>query len=306
MGNLFEQINILSRDINARIEESGVAFEDDYVGDRNREIIKIELGENEKSVLVLGINPSITKAKGEEAYPNINFLKATKNSKRLPKVYKRYTHTYHEQRYNYLFEGLSMMWEKDSYLNPYIEEYSEIEDEKLKIEDKEAFLKGLEAYRVHSKNYVIFADCLHFKVTQSDKIQPFLKDKKALDRLIKKQGGESKLSEEAFKELQNDIFHLFELQLEYYRPELVWINFKNLTNFLKPYLKNKGVTIETIYQKPSKNNGEVKFIDSIFKAEYKGINIYFTNFFTAGGMTTDEKEFLKQEIDRELVRLGMR
>lgn len=63
----------MSNEINQDIIKLDIqAINDDgYTGDRNRELIKVELEEGEKSVLVMGLNPFISI--GEYEDPDINF-----------------------------------------------------------------------------------------------------------------------------------------------------------------------------------------------------------------------------------------
>lgn len=297
MNNIFQEINKLSISINERIAKLDIDFEDGYEGKRNREIVKIELDKDEKAVLVLGINPSINKSKGEDKYPDINFLKAVNCEKRSKNNCTKYTNRYHQSIYNYAFNGFSMMWEKESYLNTYLEQYSNIDDEELRIKDKQELVRYLNNHKANSKNYVLFTDLLHFKVTNAGKITPILD----ITNDVK-----YNVDYKEFKKLQDDIFRMFELQVKYYSPKLIWIHNKSIKQFLEKYFSQQGISIKAVQPQTSSDNSRLK--NKVYRAVYNDVVIIFTNFFNCQEMLKDgqqEKKFIKQQIDSELAQLNM-
>ena len=301
---LFNRLVNLSLDINKRILKSGVDFEDSFVGNRNREIIEIQLHTDEKAIMVLGINPSINISKGEDRYPNINFLKSINynkediKSKKEYQICKKYTNTYHQQRYDYLCKGYSMMWEKTKYLEKYLDIYTNINDEMYKIQDKEKLMEYLNRQRTNSKNYVLFTDLLHLKVTNAKKMEVFLGEKIEFDKEVNNCGNKGELGEKEYYKLQDDIFELFLYQLEYYTPQLIWINSKSIKVFLEKYFTKEGIDVNCIYVRDGKN-------EKIWRCVYKGKIIYFSVFFSNGAMTRQEKKFMKERIDEDLKGMGM-
>lgn len=230
----------MSNEINQDIIKLDIqAINDDgYTGDRNRELIKVELEEGEKSVLVMGLNPSISI--GEYEDPDINFLKwinAPENDKTFKWIEdnKKYTHqTYYKPRYE-LFKGYSMMWEKEDYLNKYIEKYT------LEEEIKEYLYE----HRQNSSNYVLFADLLYFKCTNSKPIQ---------DVILKN------------KKLSDKIFQLFLKQVEYYNPKIVCFGYGSASSFIKKKFKKIGQNVKNVYEQGSTQ------VDECY---YKGVKYVF-------------------------------
>lgn len=299
---IFNEMNILSKKINYRIIKSGINFKDGYTGERNRELIELELDNDEKGIMILGLNPSINLGNGEGDFPDINFIKAINcDKKKIGNECEKYINQYHQQRYNYLCKGYSMMWEKDKYLNKYLDKYEDVENSEYKIKDKEKLRTYLWDHKMECKNYVIFTDLLHFKVTEAEQIKPFIQTKKKLNAILNKQGTKCGLSDEEYDSLQEDIFKLFLLQIQYYEPKLIWSNGEPIKEFLEKNLNRQQINLVGIYQRQYSKNKK----DSIWKTEYNGIPLYFSKFYSNGSMTREEHAFLKQEIYKDLAKLDM-
>lgn len=211
-NNSYEELCELSEDINDRLAQDvqavynpdkasrkrkvEVSYDDPKRLEKPLEVDKYNIGE---CVLIFGINPSSSDIDSSEHKKPV-FLQCMDKEEfnDQPKGIRKYAYnTYFSPGYK-LFKdfGYNLLWRNNDYLEDCIKNIKEMKD----IEDiKEIHKEYLRSKTLQNDKYLIFADLVYFKETNS------------------------KYMQEALLKYRNEVFKLFEMQVNYYKPKLILV-----------------------------------------------------------------------------------
>lgn len=180
------------------------------------------------NILVLGLNPSSTDT-DNKGKVNDNFLhyvpdkglsnperETLKGFKEKGNVYTKYF----KKPYELFWEhGYQPIWTNENYRKSII-------NQKKLAEDEVALLSKFK----DTSKYTIFSDLIFYKETDSKKVASTIRERSDLCKMI---------------------YELFELQLEFFRPKLVFVNNAFASTILTDYLISIGNLERKVYTKLS-------------------------------------------------------
>ena len=211
--NNYKELRKLSKEINKTL---GPLVQDAYDADKSKEKKKARFSYDDsirfeeplkvvdrynigECVLIFGINPSSSDIDSSKHKKPV-FLQCMDKEEfnDQPKGIEKYAYnTYFSPGYK-LFKdfGYNLLWRNSDYLEDCIKNIKEMKD----IEDmKETHKEYLRSKTLQNDKYLIFADLVYFKETNS------------------------KYMKEALLKYRNEVFKLFEMQVNYYKPKLILV-----------------------------------------------------------------------------------